>query len=242
MSKLTLDRILQSQGFGTRKWCAELIAAGEMSIAGKTITESRVTIETDGLVFKIFGEVWTYREHVYIALNKPANFECSRKASHHPGVLTLLPEQFTRRDVQPVGRLDHDTTGLLLMADDGPFLHAQSSPKRHIAKVYAATTHDLVTPELVAKLLAGVKLHDEPEPLVAVTCRMLAPHQLEIVLEQGKYHQVKRMLAAANNHCVALRRSQIGGLKLDALALAEGKWCYLDAAQLALLAEHPARN
>jgi 16S rRNA pseudouridine516 synthase len=235
MSKLTLERILQSQGFGTRKWCSELIAAGEVSIAGETITDSRAMIEPGGLVFNIYGEAWTYREHVYIALNKPADFECSRKASHHPGVLTLLPEQFTRRDVQPVGRLDHDTTGLLLMSDDGPFIHRQSSPKRHVPKIYVATTHDPVTPELVAKLLAGVKLHDEPSPLTAETCRMLAPHQLEIVLEQGKYHQVKRMLAAAGNHCVALRRSQIGGLKLDALGLAEGEWCYLDAAQLALL-------
>jgi 16S rRNA pseudouridine516 synthase len=235
MSRITLERILQSQGFGTRKWCNELIAAGEVSIAGETITDSRLIIETGGLVFKIFGEEWTYREHVYIALNKPANFECSRKASHHPGVLTLLPEQFTLRDVQPVGRLDHDTTGLLLMADDGPFIHQQSSPKRHIPKVYVATTHDPVTPELVAKLLGGVKLHDEPAPLAAVTCRMLAERQMEIVLEQGKYHQVKRMLAAAGNHCVALCRSQIGGLKLDSLGLAEGKWCYLDRAQLALL-------
>jgi len=234
---MTLDRILQSQGFGTRKWCSELVAAGEVSIAGETITDSRTAIETGGLVFRIFGEEWTCREHVYIALNKPANFECSRKASHHPGVLTLLPEQFARRDVQPVGRLDHDTTGLLLMSDDGPFIHQQSSPRRHIPKIYVATTHDPVTPELVAKLLTGVKLHDEPVPLAALTCRMLAAHQLEIALEQGKYHQVKRMLAAAGNHCVALRRSQIGGLKLDALGLAEGKWCYLDATQLALLAE-----
>jgi 16S rRNA pseudouridine516 synthase len=236
MSKLTLDRILQSQGFGTRKWCAGLIAKGEVSIGGETITDSHIALETDGLVFKIFGEAWTYREHVYIALNKPANFECSRKASHHPGVLTILPEQFTRRDVQPVGRLDHDTTGLLLMSDDGPFIHSQSSPKRHIPKVYVATTHDPVTPELIAKLLAGVKLHDETATLAAVTCRMRAPYQLEIVLEQGKYHQVKRMLAAAGNHCIALRRSQIGGLNLDTLGLAEGEWCYLDAAQLALLA------
>ena len=137
--------------------------------------------------------------------------------------------------MQPVGRLDHDTTGLLLMSDDGAFIHAQSSPKRHIPKVYVATTHEPVTPELVAKLLGGVKLHDEPAPLAAVTCRMLDTHQLEIVLEQGKYHQVKRMLAAAGNHCAALRRSQIGRLKLDALGLAEGEWCYLEAAQLELL-------
>lgn len=235
MSKLTLDRILQSQGFGTRKWCGELVADGEVSIAEQTITDNRVAIETDGLVFKIFGESWAYREHIYIALNKPADFECSRKASHHPGVLTILPEQFTRRDVQPVGRLDHDTTGLLLMSDDGPFIHTQSSPKRHIPKVYVATTHDPVTPELVAKLLSGVKLHDEPAPLAAVSCRMVGTHQIEIVLEQGKYHQVKRMLVAAGNHCVALRRTQIGGLKLDTLGLAEGEWCYLDDAQLALL-------
>ena len=235
MSKLTLDRILQSQGFGTRKWCSELIADGEVSVAGKIIRDSRVAIETDGLEFTVYGESWTYREHGYIALNKPANFECSRKASHHPGVLTILPEQFTRRDVQPVGRLDHDTTGLLLMSDDGPFIHKQSSPKHHVPKVYVATTQEPVTPQLVAKLLGGVKLHDEPAPLAALTCRMVDTHQLEIVLEQGKYHQVKRMLAAAENHCVALRRSQIGMLKLDELGLGEGEWCYLDMTQLALL-------
>src|SRR5471030_1539083 len=190
MSKLSLDRILQSQGFGTRKYCRSLIDDGEVSIAGVVQDNYRTTIETDGLVLTIFGdEEWEYREHLYLALNKPANFECSRKPSHHPGVLTLLPEQFTWRDVQPVGRLDHDTTGLLLMSDDGPFIHAQSSPKRHIPKVYAAATADPVTPALIEQLLAGVQLHDEPAPLKAVTCRMTEPHQLEIVLEQGKYHQ-----------------------------------------------------
>ena len=236
MGKLTLDRILQSQGFGTRKWCGELIANGEVSIAGVTVTDGRAAVETTGLVFNIYGEEWTYRKQVYIALHKPANYECSRKASHHPGVLTLLPEQFTLRDVQPVGRLDHDTTGLLLMSDDGPFIHQQSSPKRHIPKIYVATTHDPVTPALVAQLLTGVKLHDEPTPLAAVTCRMVDTRRIEIVLEQGKYHQVKRMLAAAGNHCVALHRTQIGELKLEMLELTEGEWCYLGKEQLALLA------
>jgi 16S rRNA pseudouridine516 synthase len=236
MSKMTLDKILQSQGFGSRKWCAELLADGEVSINGVAVSDSRERIETAGLQFKVFGESWTYREHVYIALNKPANFECSRKASHHPGVLTLLPEQFHRRDVQPVGRLDHDTTGLLLMSDDGPFIHRQSSPRHHVPKVYVATTHDAVTPELVALLLQGVQLHDEPAPLAAVSCRRVAGHRIEIVLAEGKYHQVKRMLAAAGNHCVALCRSQIGKLTLEELHLAEGEWCYLSDAQLALLA------
>ncbi len=235
MRKLTLDRILQSHGFGTRKWCRSLIADGEVSINGVVVTDYRAQIETDNLELTIFDEVWLYREQVYVALNKPADFECSRKPSHHPGVLSILPEQFTWRDVQPVGRLDHDTTGMLLMSDDGPFIHAQSSPKRHIPKVYVATTAEPVTEELVAQLLSGVQLIDEAAPLAAVTCRQRDTHELEIVLEQGKYHQVKRMLAAAGNHCAALHRAAIGGLTLEALGLEEGEWCYLDAAQLALL-------
>ena len=235
MSKLSLDRILQSQGFGTRKYCRELIEDGEISINGEVVDHYKQTLDTDGLVFRIFDEDWQYREHVYIALNKPANFECSRKPSHHPGVLTLLPEQFSWRDVQPVGRLDHDTTGMLLMSDDGPFIHAQSSPKRHIPKVYLATTAELVTDELVNTLLNGVQLHDEPAPLAAQICRQLDTHKIEIVLEQGKYHQVKRMLAAAGNHCAALQRTAIGQLTLNSLGLAEGEWCYLSPEQMALL-------
>lgn len=236
MSKLSLDRILQSQGFGARKWCRELIESGEVSIAGEKVHDYRTAFETTGLHFTVYDEVWLYREHLYIALNKPNDYECSRKPSHHPGVLSLLPEQFSHRDVQPVGRLDHDTTGLLLMSDDGAFIHAQSSPKSHIPKVYVATTHEPVTPELVTKLLNGVKLNDEPVPLAAQVCNKLAEHEIEIILEQGKYHQVKRMLAAAGNHCVALNRSQIGQLRLDTLGLDLGAWCYLSEEQMAQLA------
>lgn len=235
MSKMTLDRILQSQGFGTRKWCRTLIADENVCVNGETVTDYRAAFDTAGLEFSVFDEPWTYREHVYIALNKPADFECSRKPSHHPGVLTLLPEQFTWREVQPVGRLDHDTTGLLLMSDDGAFIHAQSSPKRHVPKLYVATTHEAVTDELVERLLTGVQLHDEPAPLAAQSCRRLDQHRLEIVLEQGKYHQVKRMLAAAGNHCSALTRTAIGRLMLAGLELEEGEWCYLDEEQRALL-------
>ena len=235
MSKLSLDRILQSQGFGTRKWCRQLIADGEVSIDGVTITDYRQSVETDHLRFRLFDEDWDYREHVYIALNKPPNVECSRKPSHHPSVMSLLPEQFSWRDVQAIGRLDHDTTGLLLLSDDGAFNHAMSSPKRHVPKLYLATTHDPVTPQLAEAMLTGVQLHDEPAPLKALRCEARGTHQLEIVVEQGKYHQVKRMLAAAGNHCAALERIAIGELTLKNLALAEGEWCFLDTDELALL-------
>jgi len=235
MSKLSLDRVLQSQGIGSRKYCRELIEDGEVTIAGEVVTDYKRTVDTTDLRFTLFDEEWVYREHVYIVINKPPNIECSRKPSHHPGVLTILPEEFTWRDVQPVGRLDHDTTGMLLLSDDGAFIHAQSSPKRHVPKLYLATTHDPVTPELVARLMSGVQLHDEPAPLAAISCRAVGTYQIEIVLEQGKYHQVKRMLAAADNHCSALQRIAIGSLTLESLGLEEGEWCYLDDAQLAQL-------
>jgi 16S rRNA pseudouridine516 synthase len=233
MSKtMKLDRMLQTQGFGTRKWCQQLIRSGEVTIDGTVVEDPSMNVEVEGLSFAVYEERWVYSKHVYIALNKPPGYECSRKASHHPGVHTLLPEQFLLRDVQPVGRLDHDTTGLLLLSDDGAFIHRLSSPKHEVAKCYVATTNDPVTEELVGRLLCGVLLNDEPVPLAANSCRAIGSHSLEIVLQQGKYHQVKRMLAAAGNHCVALQRTRIGRMTLDALALAEGAWCYLDVVQL----------
>ncbi len=236
MSRLALERVLQSQGFGTRRQCRQWILAGHVRVAGVPVDDPARIVDTQGLRFQVLDQEWTYREHVYLALNKPAGYECSRRPSHHPGVLGLLPEELRARGVQAVGRLDHDTTGLLLLSDDGAFIHAQTSPRRKVPKLYVATTHDPVTPELVATLLAGVRLHDEPEALAAVSCEPQGANRLGIVLQQGKYHQVKRMLAAAGNHCVALRRVAIGGLRLDALNLSEGNWCYLGESELALLA------
>jgi 16S rRNA pseudouridine516 synthase len=235
MAKISLDRILQSQGVGTRTWCRQLIEEGEVQIGGEIIRDPRASFDTDDLQFTLFDEIWSFHAHVYIALNKPGNIECSRKPSHHPGVMSLLPEQFGWRDVQAIGRLDHDTTGLLLLTDDGAFNHAMSSPKRHIPKTYLATTHEPVTAGLIDKLLSGVKLHDEPTPLAATMCRQVAEFQLEIILEQGKYHQVKRMLAAADNHCSALERIAIGELRLSSLPLALGEWCLLNHEQRGLL-------
>ncbi len=240
MKPVSLDKLLQSQGFGTRKYCRQLIETGEVQLNGQVVTNIRhaclATIGLDGaatdLTLRIFDEDWMYRPQIYLALNKPSEYECSRKPSHHPSVMTLLPEQFSWRDVQAVGRLDHDTTGLLLLSDDGSFIHAQTSPKRHVPKVYVATTQTPVTTELITAFLAGVQLHDEPIPIAAVDCRALGEFTVQIVLEQGKYHQVKRMLAAVGNHCEQLTRIQIGGLKLSEMDLPQGSWCYLTAEQL----------
>jgi 16S rRNA pseudouridine516 synthase len=231
MKTMSLDKILQTQGFGTRRECREMILAGFVCVGGEPVTYYDAVFETDGLEFSVHGEDWPYLEKLYIALNKPPGYECSRKPSHHPGVMTLLPDQFRARDVQAVGRLDHDTTGLLLLSDDGSFIHALSSPRRHVPKLYVATTAEPVSEALLTQLRRGVKLHDEPAPLKAEV-RQLDDHNLEMVLEQGKYHQVKRMLAAAGNHCAALCRTAIGELTLDALGLAEAEWCYIEPGQV----------
>ncbi|MFM7227206.1 MAG: pseudouridine synthase [Betaproteobacteria bacterium] len=235
MPKLSLDRILQSQGFGTRNNCRQLIRQGDVSVNGVVVDDERTVFETTHLQLSIFEEIWQYREHVYIALNKPSDIECSRRPSHHPSVMTLLPDVFRQREVQAIGRLDHDTTGLLLLTDDGAFNHRMSSPKHHVPKRYLATTAAPITAELIEALRNGVQLHDEPAPIAAVECVQVAEQQLEIVLAQGKYHQVKRMLAAAGNHCAALQRISIGELRLASLSLAEGEWCYLEQDQLNLL-------
>ncbi|MBU0926143.1 MAG: pseudouridine synthase [Spirochaetes bacterium] len=235
-ASVPLDKILQSQGFGSRKGCRALVEGGYVEIGGSAATDYSLPYETGGLAFSVNGEPWQYREKLYLALNKPVGIECSRKPSHHPSVLTLFPGQFAERGLQPVGRLDHDTTGLLLLSDDGAFIHAQSSPKRHVPKLYRATTARPVTPSLIESLLSGVMLVDEPEPLRAVSCEALDEFMLEIVLEQGKYHQVKRMLAAAGNHCAALSRVAIGRLRLEDLGLAPGAWTYLDEGRLSMLA------
>jgi 16S rRNA pseudouridine516 synthase len=238
MSARSLDRILQSQGFGTRKQCRELIRRGLVDVAGERVRDPAREFVAEDLEVEVDGQPWRCRQHLYLALHKPEGFECSRRPDHHDSVFALLPVAFAVRGVQPAGRLDQDSTGLLLLSDDGAFLHRMSSPRRHVTKTYLATIRDDATEELVARLLAGVQLHREPEPLAALDCRVAGPQQLELTLAQGRYHQVKRMLAAAGTSCTALHRTAVGGLRLDALGLEPGQWRELEADEL-LLASRP---
>ncbi len=235
MKKMTLNKLLQTQGFGTRRDCEQMILGGRVRVSGEVVTDHGAFLEPESLLIEVDGWRWVCREYIYVVLNKPAKYECSRKPSHHPGVLSLLPTLFSTRNTQPVGRLDHDTTGMLLLSDDGTFIHRQASPKHRVPKTYEATTHEPVTPELIAMLLSGVKLTDEPKPLAALSCRQLGSHRVEVVLEQGKYHQVKRMLAATGHHCDALARTAIGKLRLETLDLQQGDWRFLTEEQMSLL-------
>jgi len=230
-----LERILQNQGFGSRRQCRQLVELGEVRIGGEVIDNPGAEIATAGLVYEVEGEAWTYPEITYVALYKPAGYECSHEPKHHRTVYSLLPHQLVERNVQSVGRLDLDTTGLLLFSDDGAFIHNLSSPKKHIPKVYRAELAEDGTDALIERLLAGVDLIDEPLPVPALTARLLAERTLEMSIDLGKYHVVKRMVAAAGNHVEKLHRNGFGGLTLGEgplAGLAEGEWVYLEEADL----------
>ncbi|MDT8990938.1 16S rRNA pseudouridine(516) synthase [Curvibacter sp. APW13] len=245
---MQLQEILYSQGFGTRRVCAGLIQQGHVQVYGaeeglepETITQAGADIDADGLRFRVQGVTWTFFEKAYVMLNKPAGTECSQKPSMYPSVYTLLPAPLRQRPqkgavqgVQAVGRLDQDTTGLLLLTDDGQFIHRMSSPRHHVPKVYEAQLKHPIVPQLVQKLLDGVVLDDDPKPVRAAACEAVDEHLLRLTLTEGKYHQVKRMVAAAGNRVEGLHRSQIGQLKLPA-DLAPGQWRWLRAADLELL-------
>ena len=240
LKPMRLEDILFSQGFGTRRVCAGLIQQGHVTVQGEVQTDAGEFYAPEGLAFTVQGTAWTFHEKAYVLLHKPAGTECSQKPSTWPSIYTLLPAPLRQRPqkaavqgVQAVGRLDQDTTGLLLLTDDGAFIHRMSSPKHHVPKVYEVTTKHPVTPEMVDKLLAGVVLDDDPKPVKAAACEAVAELHLRLTLTEGKYHQVKRMVAAVGNRVEGLHRSQIGGLVLGDLA--PGQWRFLTADDLALL-------
>lgn len=230
------ERILQSQGFGSRKECRAIIRAGLFGVAGEIIEDPFAEIDVAGLVFEVDGQSWRFHEKAYLVLNKPTDHECSHKAQHHASVFSLLPIELVRRDVQCVGRLDHDTTGLLLLSDDGQFIHYWSSGKKRIPKVYEVTVKHAVSDEMIASLMAGVQLHDEPAPILAAACERTGDNTLRLTVTEGKYHQVKRMIAAVGNRVEALHRSKVGGLELPT-DLEPGAWRWLEDAERARLAE-----
>jgi 16S rRNA pseudouridine516 synthase len=230
MPTLRLSQVLFSQGFGTRRECDGLIIDGHVAVANVTVDDPDLPVDTDGLVFSVDGTPWPYHAQALIALHKPAGYECSQKPSNHPSVMTLLPSPLRTRGVQPIGRLDADTTGLLLLTDDGALIHRLTSPKRHVPKVYEARCAEPVTDAQLTRLLQGVTLVDDPRPVRAQAAQRLDTHLLSLTLTEGKYHQVKRMLAAVGNHVVALHRSRFGALALPA-ELAPGRWCWVPGAQ-----------
>ncbi|MFN7724068.1 MAG: pseudouridine synthase [Rubrivivax sp.] len=224
---MRLEQILFSQGFGPRRVCAGLAAAGAVKINGEVVDDPGQDFATEGLQFEVDGVLWQFRAPALLMLHKPAGFECSQKPRHHPSVMSLLPAPLRQRGVQPIGRLDEDTTGLLLFTDDGKLIHRLTSPKHHVPKVYQVTAKHPVSDEQLQRLRDGVVLDDDPAPVAALAAQRHDDLHFALTLAEGKYHQVKRMLAAVGNRCEALHRSDFGALALPA-DLAVGQWRWVD--------------
>jgi 16S rRNA pseudouridine516 synthase len=238
---MELQDLLYSQGFGTRRICAGLVQQGHVRVGDNVVTDAAQEFEPQGLRFTVDGIPWEYHEKAYVMLHKPAATECSRKPSAYPSIYTLLPAPLRQRPqkgavqgVQAVGRLDQDTTGLLLLTDDGQFIHRMSSPRHHVPKVYEVVTRHPVDDRQVLRLLEGVVLHDDDATVRAAACEAIGANELRLTLTEGKYHQVKRMLAAVGNRVEGLHRSRIGGLSLPA-DMAPGAWRWLSQEDLAAL-------
>jgi 16S rRNA pseudouridine516 synthase len=231
---MQIAHLLFTQGFGTRRECAGLVAAGHVRMDGRVVDDPGEDVPAvhGQTRFEVDARPWLYLEKALVLLHKPAGYECSQKPRHHPSVLALLPPPLRTRGVQPVGRLDEDTTGLLLLTDDGTLIHRLTSPKKVVPKVYEATTKHPVTEAQLQALRDGVVLRGEPGdppggvPVRAAGCEAAGEHLLRLTLTEGKYHQVKRMVAAAGNRVQALHRSAFGALVLPP-DLAPGQWRFL---------------
>jgi 16S rRNA pseudouridine516 synthase len=178
-------------------------------------------------------------EKLYLKLNKPFGYECSHKPTSHESVFALFPPELIRKGLQCAGRLDHDTTGLLLLSNDGQFIHKIEHPKKGVAKTYVATLAEPLTEKMQKELLAGVQLRNERRPSVALELTLITANIAEITIKGGVYHQVKRMFAAVGNKVTALHRSKIGEHELGDLK--EGEWDSLKISTLATCNSPPFR-
>lgn len=225
--------ILFSQGFGSRRECESLLARGLVRVRGNPVLHPSEEFEPEGLVFEVEGTAWPFVAKALVILNKPAGFECSREPRDHPSVLSLLPLPLRRR-VQPVGRLDQDTTGLLLLTEDGALLHRLTSPRHHVRKTYEVGLRHQATPLMAASLMAGVRLKDDSVLVRAVACETTDENRLLLTITEGRYHQVKRMVAAVGNRVDSLHRRAIGALQLPC-NLAPGQWRWVSPLDAELL-------
>lgn len=249
-----LRQYLQALGYGTRREVEALLAAGRVTDAtGQALyvddevgegAPARGGHRLPHAAIRLDGEPLDPAPGLLAALHKPVGVTCSTK---DPGrlVYDLLPTRWRARDpiVSPVGRLDKDTSGLLLFTDDGALLHRLTSPKHHLPKVYRVGLAEPLRGDEGALFAAGtLRLEGEAKPLLPAALEVIGPREARLTLHEGRYHQVRRMFAATGNAVRTLHREAIGGLALEALGLAAGEWTLLDAAQRGRLAPFEARG
>lgn len=236
-----IDKLLSNMGYGSRAEIGRLARAGGIVLDGEDIDDaSRRIPVTPDLPDRMLvdGEPLDPPPGLVILLNKPLGMTCSHKED---GALVydVLPDRWRRRDpaVSTIGRLDKNTSGLLLLTDDGDFLHRVISPKRHVPKVYRASLARPLAGTEGALFASGeLMLEGETKPLAPADLQVLSPTDARLTVTEGRYHQVRRMFAAVGNHVEALHRERVGGLSLPD-DLAAGQWRLLSPDEAARVFE-----
>lgn len=233
-----LDKIIASQGQYSRSEVKKLVKQGRISVNDVTVKSSDVKIDPQSDSVKIDGKRLEYKKYIYIMLNKPKGVISATDDKTQTTVIDLVPKQMKRDGLFPAGRLDGDTTGFVLITDDGDFAHRILSPKNHIMKTYHATLQREITPEDIDAFKKGVTLGDGTVCLegevFSISAQGVPMAQVKIC--EGKYHQVKRMFAALGNKVIELRRVKMGGLSLDE-SLLEGECREITPEELELIVE-----
>ncbi len=259
-NKNTAAGILSAQGFGTRKECEAMIRKGAVefgmqnpdgphdqpdpqglqgpqgpeTIAWRIVEDPSETVDAKGLHVRAGIFTFPCRDHLYLAFHKPANTECSHTPSHHQSIFSYFPEPFLNRGLEAIGRLDADTTGLLLLTDSGPLNHFLTSPKKHVSKTYRVGVKHPISQEQVDKLSAGVELRGEDGMTRPATVELIDDRNCDLTVQEGKYHQVKRMFAAVGNRVESIHRIAIGPIRLEP-ELQSGKWRLLTETEMSAL-------
>lgn len=217
MKKERLDKILSNMGFGTRKEVKSLTKSGEVSVNGQIVRDSSEHIDPENDVIEVYGEKLNYRKFIYLMMNKPSGVISATEDYYEKTVVDLLDDEYIIFNPAPVGRLDKDTEGLLLLTNDGELNHMLLSPKRHVPKKYFAKIDGKVTLDDVKKFKKGVTLDDGyktlPSELKIIESDEIS--EVEIIIYEGKYHQIKRMFEAVSKKVIYLKRLEMGPLKLD---------------------------
>ena len=229
-----IDKIIASQGQYSRKEVKALIAKGRVAADGRVVTSSSEKADPLTTQISIDGKPLAFKRNLYLVLNKPKGYVSATEDRDHPTVLELVPQEYRGRDLFPAGRLDRDTTGLMIITDDGVLAHNILAPKKHVPKLYHVELDIPVTEEMRLGFSEGVMLNDGVSK--AADLIKTGEKTAEVTLREGRYHQIKRMFGCFGAEVLELKRLGMGNLTLPA-DLAEGECREMSEEELALLQE-----
>lgn len=225
-----LDQFLANLGYCSRRAARDWIEDGRVTVDGEVADDSGAKVKAEAV--RVDGEPLDHPDGLLLLVHKPVGLVCSHEEREGPNVYSLLPPRWRQRHpaITSVGRLDKETSGLILLTDQSPLVHRLTSPKHKVPKTYRATVSADLSPDLVERFASGtLLLAGEKDPCAPATLRLLGPREAEVILTEGRYHQVRRMFSAFGAEVLTLHRSHFGPFDLEGVAPGQWRELPLDA-------------